>query len=307
MPSPFSIAPIPTESMIINESSPQKPTTLLLRTNRPYYYNSWTENNRLRLKNEQLSKRQQSSCCIAFYSLCLSVSAGVMIIVIYRFTEECSSTTNAKIFLIKCLRHWLFLAAICTSFLACTSVIFGVCRYFRSQRLNFLYENERVTDLRNTNGLLPMNSASPCYRSPTLLVNRTSPILFGQTRYGDDEYSSTTVVSSLPNVSPQCKMPPFNYDELPDEAIPIIISMPPNTDIHNKTRYFSSSNSTLSSPQLLCPSARTSNATTTTTNSNKSKTSLNLKKIGPSLSTSYSTGLCEANVWERQRRLSLLR
>jgi hypothetical protein len=32
-----------------------------------------------------------------------------------------------------------------------------------------------------------------------------------------------------------------------------------------------------------------------------------LKKIGPSLSTSYSTGLCEANVWERQRRLSLLR
>jgi hypothetical protein len=303
MQSSFSITPTPAESIVVDKSSPQKPTTLLLRTNRPYFYNSWAENNRLRLKNEKLFKRQKSSCCIAFYSLCLCVSAGVMIIVIYRFTDECSSTTNAKRFLIKCLRHWLFLAAICTSSLAFSGVIFGACRYFRSQRLNFLYDNERVTAIGNTDNLLPMTITPHCYHSPTLLVNRSSLIPSRQTRYGDDEYSNATAVSSLANASPQCKMPPFNYDELPDESTPVIISVSPNIDIHNTTRFFSSSTSTLSSPQLMCPSARISNATTATINSNKSKTTPNFEKNGPSISTSYSNGLSGANVWERHSSL----
>lgn len=307
MPSSFSIAPTPVESIVTDESSSQKPTTLLLRTSRPYYYNAWAENNRLRLKNEKLSKRQQSSCCIAFYSLCLCVSAGIMIIVIYRFTDECSSTTNGERFIVKCLRHWFFLAAISTCSLACIGVIFGTCRYFRSQRLNFLYENDRATDLRNTNGLLPMAATSNSYRSPVLLVNRTSLTPSGQIRFVDDEYSSATIISSLANTSSHYKIPPFSYDELLDESIPIIISTSPNADIHNATRFFSSSTSTLSSPQLLSPSARTSNATTATINSNKSKTPPNYKKIGPSLSASYSTGIGRGNVWEKQRRVSALR
>ncbi len=59
MQSSISIPLTPGESIAINELPSQRPTTLLLRTNRPYLYNSWTLNNRLRLKNEKLSKLQQ--------------------------------------------------------------------------------------------------------------------------------------------------------------------------------------------------------------------------------------------------------
>jgi len=264
MQSSLSIAPITTDTIVVNELSSQKPTTLLLRTNRPYLYNSWIVNNRLRLKNEKLTKRQQSSCRIAFYSFWVCVTAGIMIIIIYRFTDECSLATNQKQFFIKCFRHWLYLAAICTSLLAFSGVILGACQYFRSKTLNFLYDDEHQQYLINTNGLLPMTMTSHSYCYPTLISSR-------QIQNRDDEHSNITLISSLTNTSLGRKIPPFNYDELPLETSPIIISKSPNMDNNNnntkKIAFFSSSISTLSSPQSILSTARSSNASNTITNS----------------------------------------
>jgi hypothetical protein len=270
MQSSVSIAPITADTIVVNELPSQKPTTLLLRTNRPYLYNSWTLNNRLRLKNEKLTKRQQSSCRIAFYSFWLCVTAGIMIIIIYRFTDECSLATNQKQFLIKCFRHWLYLAAICTSLLAFSGVILGACQYFRSQTLNFLYDDEHQQHLINTNGLLPMTMTSYSHCYPTLLTNVNSIISSRQIQNRDDEHSNIILISSLTNTSLGRKIPPFNYDELPLETTPIIISKSPNMDDNNNTNkilFFSSSTSNLSSPQSMLSTARSSNASNTITNS----------------------------------------
>jgi hypothetical protein len=300
MQSSSSIPPTSAESIVINELPSQNPTTLLLRTNRPYLYNTWALNNRLRLKNEKLSKRQQSSCRIAFYSLWLCVSAGVMIIVIYRFTDECSLAPNPKQFFIKCLRHWLFLAAICTSLLACGGVIFGACRFFRSQKFNFLYDEQHELQLTNNNGLLPMNITPHSYYYPTSLTNGVSIVSSRQLENHDSRHSNTTVISSITNASSRRKIPPFNYDELLPESNSITISKSPNIDNNNKTILFSSSTSTLSLPQSIVPTPRTSN---TTINSNKSKAT-SIFEDTCSSTPAYTTCLCGANVWEKQQKLS---
>jgi hypothetical protein len=295
---------IPIDLNVINELPSQKPTTLLLRTNRPYLYNSWVLDNRLRLKNKKLSKRQQSSCRIAFYSFWLCVSAGVMIIVIYRFTDECSLTTNPKQYFMKCLRHWLFLAAICTSLLACGGVIFGACRYFRSQTLNFLYDDEYERHRTNRNSSLPMTPTSHSSYYPTSFTNGASIISFRPTQNPDDAHSNAAVVSSITNRLLQRKLPPFNYDELPIESSFITTLKSPNRNNNNKTIFFSSSTPTLSSSQLICPTARISNTTNTTMDSNQSKAKSVYKDNSSQTPASCTTCLCEVNVWEKRQRLS---
>jgi len=298
MQSSISIAPITTDTIVVNELPSQKPTTLLLRTNRPYLYNSWTVNNRLRLKNEQLKKRQQSSCRIAFYSFWLCVSAGIMIIVIYRFTDECSLTTNQKQFFIKCFRHWLYLAAICTSLLACSGVILGACRYFRSQTLNFIYDDEHQQHLTNINGLLPMTTTSHSYYHPTSLINGTSIIPSRQIENLDDEHSNITLISSFTNTSLRRKIPPFNYDELPLQTNPIIILKSPKMDNNTKkTIFFLSSTSTLSSPQSMLSTARSSNASNTITNG---KAPSILENTYTSTPTSHVTSIPGIDIWNKQ-------
>jgi len=299
MQSSVSIAPVSVDSIVISELPSQKPTTLLLRTNRPYLYNTWTINNRLRLQNEKLIKRQRSSCRIAFYSLWLCVSAGVMIIIVYRFTDECSLTTNQKqFFFIKCLRDWLYLIAICISLLASIGVIFGACRYFRSQTLNFLYDDEHEQHSTTTNSLLPM----------TIRSNSLTNSVFRQSENRDDEHSTTTVISSLTNTSLRRKMPPFNYDELPPETNPIIIRKSPNMNNNiNKTLLFSSSTSTLSSPQSVLSTARSSNASNTITNSNKDEATSTFEDIRASTPTSYTTCISGVDIWGKQQRLSSYR
>lgn len=282
-----SITPIREDSIVTNDLSSKKPTTLLLRTNRPYLYNSWRINNRLRLKNEKLTKRQQSSCRIAFYSFWLCVSAGIMIIIIYRFTDECSLTTDEKQFSIECLRHWLFLAAVCTSFLACTGVIFGACRYFRSQTLHLLYDDQGQTHITRNNVLLPVT------------ISIVPP---RQTSSHDDEHSNATIVSSLTNTSLRRKIPPFNYDELPAESNHLINSKSININ-NTKTRLFSSSTSTLSSPQSMFSTTRSSNASNTIIDSSKTKTTSTIEDTCTNTHLSYPTSVSGIDIWKKQQRL----
>ncbi|CAF1320560.1 unnamed protein product [Adineta steineri] len=69
MQSSLPIPPTPVDTIANDVISLPKSTTLLLHPNRPYVHNYWLLNDRLRLKNKKLSRRQQSSCRIAFYSL----------------------------------------------------------------------------------------------------------------------------------------------------------------------------------------------------------------------------------------------
>jgi hypothetical protein len=171
----------------------QKPTTAAcLYSDGSHLYHYWTLNDRFRSKNEKLSKRQQSSCRIAFYSVWLCIIAGVTSIIVYRYTEECPMTTNRKEFLVECLRHRLFLTAICISFLACSGFIFGACRYFRSQPQTFLYNQEHGLYVRKSSDLLPMTATSHLCYYPTSSPNCTSNGPSLQTHRDQDKYSDTT-------------------------------------------------------------------------------------------------------------------
>ena len=271
----FPKPPTLVDSNQIDELSSKNPTTLLLNTHRPYIFNYWTLNDRLRLKNEKLSRRQQSSCRIAFYSLWLCIIASVLIIIIYRFTDDCPLTTNRKQIFLKCSRHWLFFLAICLSLVACSGVLFGACRYFRSQPLTFQNDLHVIND----NNLLPMTSIAKSYGYST---NGTPIIPFRQIRNRDDEHS---------NSSPQRMIPPFNYDEFPLESNSILISKSPN---NNKSIFFTSSASSASSPQSIF--------STTATNKilNSKATSISEDNC-PSAPASYKSCICGIDVWERQQ------
>ena len=235
---------IPEESIVIDQPLPSKPTTLLLRTHRPYFYNSWAINNRLRLKNQKRRKRQKSSCQIAFYSLWICVSASILIIVIYRFTDECSLRTNSNEFVLRCLRHWLFFITFLISCCACCGVNFGVYRYFRSQTLNFLYDDHYQRTSIRDNSLLPISiPLNSCYCSSSTSTNDHSTGSFRQAHQCKHEYTNTTVISSLTNLSTEHRLPPFNYDELPSDSnsIPILNSPQLINHINNKTTLSSSS------------------------------------------------------------------
>ena len=233
------------ESIIMDESSSSlsRPTTLLLRTNRPYFYNTWRLNNRLRIENEKLFKRQQSSCSCAFYSLCLCVIGGILIIVIYRFTDECSSINDWKNLSQLCRRYWLFFAATFLSLISCCGFLAAACRYFRTQPANFPYENQRLTELRNPNEIFPTVMTPHYYGTPVLLGNGSS---INSSRYRDDEHSNITLNSSSTVPSPQRRIPPFIYDELPSEATSIRISISPPMDFEHYPRISLTTNSNTS-------------------------------------------------------------
>lgn len=218
----FPVSPAPVDSIVIKESSSDKPTTTLLHSSnittqhQHHLYNYWTLNDRLRSKNEKLVKRQQSSCRLAFYSMWLFLFAGVMIIIVYRFTDECSLTTiDRKHLVLRCFRHILFLAAICISFFGFSGLIFGACRYFRSQPKPLLRANKYELHVTPNYDELPtINTPHRCCYQ-TSLVNGASILPSQQISNQNDEHSNTTVTSSVQTMSPQRKVPPFTYDELP--------------------------------------------------------------------------------------------
>jgi hypothetical protein len=313
----FPLPPVPVDTIVINELSSQKPITTLLHSpniktpHHHHLYNYWTLNERLRSKNEKITKRQQSSCRLAFYSLWLFIFSGVMVIIIYRFTDECSITTiDRKDFFFKCLRHVLFLVAICISFLACSGVIFGACRYFRSQPQSFLYNDQYELRLTQNYDVLPITTklhSCCCERS---LANGASYLPSQQIPNLNDEYSNVTLTSSIQNLSPQRKVPPFTYEELPPTQSLFSLQLSPlsklpnvnvnekstNTN-YNKSAFFSSSTSNSSSPQSIF----SNKPNLTTSNNNKRKSTLTFEDAYPSTPTSYTTCVCGTDVWERQQ------
>lgn len=235
------------ESIIIDESpsSSSRPTTLLLRSNPPYFYNNWILNNRLRIENEKFSQRQQSSCSWAFYSLCISVSTAILIIVIYRFTDQCAFVVNSNELLTICFRHWLFIGAGVLSGLSFCVFLLNICRYFRSERVNFIYENGRQPVFGSSNGIFPTGRTCHYPSAPMLFGNGSSNQSF---RYRDDEHSSLTLHSCPINYSSHQKLSPLIYDELSDVSqTPIRISISPPLPSEHSTRYSRTSLATINS------------------------------------------------------------
>ncbi|CAF1031622.1 unnamed protein product [Rotaria sordida] len=324
MPSSFKMSPKPVDSIVIDDLLTQKPTTTLLHSSnikKQYHhhlYNYWTLNERLRSKNEKLTKIQQSSCRFTFYSLWLFVLAGVMGIIVYRFTNDCPLTTNdKKQYSLKCLKHILFLVAICIGILACSGVMCGACRYFRSQPRQLLNNDECELRLISNYDALPISDTSRsccCQRS---LINNASLLPSQQISNHNDEYSNITVNSSIQNISSQRKVPPFTYEELPPTRSFSPPSLPPlpippsvnlnsklSNTTNNKSIFFSSSTSSSSSPQSIFSATVTSNNpnATTSNNNNKRKSTLTFEDACASTPTSYTTCVCGTDVWERQQK-----
>jgi hypothetical protein len=318
MRSSFSSPPVPVDSIVINELSSEKPITTLLYSpniknqHQHHLHNYWTLNERLRSKNEKLSKRQQSSCRLAFYSLWLFIIAGVMCIIVYRFTDECPfPIIDQRQFILKCLRHILFFAAICISFLACSGIVFGACRYFRSQPQPFLYNDEYELGLIQNYDVSPRTTTlhSCCYDR---VLTNGAPLLPSQQIFNqNDEHSNVTVMSSVQNLSPQRKVPPFTYEELPVTQSLFSLPSSPLSNVnvnakssntnHKTSAFFSSSTSTSSSPQSIV----STNPNVTTSNNKKHKSTVNFEDACPSTPTSYTTCVCANDVWERQQRPSI--
>ena len=328
--------PAPVDSVVINDvSSHKSPITTLLHSpeskspHHHHLYNYWTLNERLRSRNEKLSRRQQSSCRLAFYSMWLFVFAGVMAIIVYRFTDDCPLTViNRKQFLLRCARHFLFLAALTFSFLACSGLIYGACRYFRSQPQPLLYADEHELCPTHNYDALPMFNAPHsccCQRS---LSNGAAMSPCQRMSHQNEEHSSATLTSLILNHSPQRKMPPFTYDEYPPpQCLPMVpvpalpigpvdnANFKPLPDYRNKKMFFSSSNSAPSSPQSIFSTTISSsipNAAAMTphphhssNSNNKRKSTLTFEDTSPSTPTSYTTCVCTPDVWERQPRPSI--
>lgn len=323
---PFLSSSSPTElmdSIVINDITAHKPTTTILHSpskktpHHHHMYNYWTLNERLRSKNEKLAQRQQSACRLAFYSLWLFILAGVMAIVVYRFTDDCSlPSIDQKDFLLQCFRNVLLLIALSLSFFACSGVIYGACRYFRSQPRSFLYTDEYELHLTPNYDVLPVSTRSHSYCCQKAFINGTPLISSQQMSNYNDEHSNGTVTSSIQNLSPQRKVPPFTYEELP--ASQSIYSVPlsplPHININGKSShanrkksaFFSSSTSTSSSPQSsFSPTTIPNQSDVTNSNHNKRKSTLIFEDAYPSTPTSYTTCVCGTDVWERQRRPSI--
>jgi hypothetical protein len=318
MRSSFPLPPIPVDTIVINELSSQKPTTTLLHSpniksqHQHHLYNYWTLNERLRSKNEKLAKRQQSSCRLAFYSLWLFIFSGVMVIIVYRFTDECPITIiDRKQLILTCFRHIFFLATICLGFIACSGIIFGACRYFRSQPQPFLYNDEYELRLTQNYDVLPITIKSRSCCCDTSLINGASLLPSQQISNQNDEHSNVTLTSSLQNLTPQRRVPPFTYEELPptQSLFSLPLSSLPNVNVntkssnlnHNKSAFFSSS----TSPSSTSQSIFSNNPNVTTSNNNKRKSTLTFEDACPSTPTSYTTCVCGVDVWEKQQRPSI--
>ncbi|CAF3250239.1 unnamed protein product [Rotaria socialis] len=321
--SSLSNPPIPVDSIVINEISSQKPTTTLLHSSKikrqyqHHSYNYWTLNERLRSKNEKLFKKQQSSCRFAFYSLLLFVFAGVMGIIVYRFTNDCSLVSiDRKQFNVKCLKHILCFTTMCISFIACSGLVFGACRYFRFQPRQLLYNDECELRLIQNYDLLQGTNKSNycCYQNS--LISGDSALSSQLTSNHNEEHLNFTVNSSIQHISSQRKIPPFTYEELPPTCSLPSIPLPPlpispsinlNSKSSNinpdKSALFSSSTSASSSPKSLFSATIIPN--TTTSNNNTRKSTLTSEDACATTPTSYTTCECVTDVWERQQRPSV--
>lgn len=309
------------DSIVVNELPSQKPTTTLLHSStvkkqyQHHMYNYWTLNERLRSKNEKLFKIQQASCRFAFYSFWLFVFAGIMSILVYRFTNDCPlATIDRRQYSIKCLKHVLFFVTICLSFIACSGIIYGTCRYFRSQPRQWTYNDECELRLIQNYDLLPTTNRkiSGGYQTSA----GTSDLLAStqQNSIHNDEHSNLTVTSLKPNVSTQRKIPPFTYEELPQTRSLYSPSLPAlsvlsNSNLdsksnnigHGKSTFFPSSKLPLSSSQSAFPKTIISNIPNSTIHNDKScKSTINYKSTVSTVPTSYTTCICGTDVWERQ-------
>lgn len=321
MRSSFPLPPVPVDSIVINDISSQKPITTLLHSSnikpehQHHLFNYWTLHERLRSKNEKLSRRQQSSCRLAFYSVWLVIFAGVMAIIVYRFTDECPLIPNdRRQFFLRCTRHLLFLVAICISFFACIGVIYHICRYFRSQPKPFLFNDQYELHLTPNYDIGQLTTKSHTCCCETSLINGASLLPSQRILNHNDEQSNVTVTSSIQNLSSPRKVPPFTYEELPPtqsiyplplSPLPILSNVNVNAKTsntnHNKSAFFSSSTSTSSSPQsIFC-----NNSNLIISNNNKRKPTLTFEDACPSTPTSYTTCVCGTDVWERQQRPSI--
>ncbi|UJR34066.1 hypothetical protein I4U23_021477 [Adineta vaga] len=316
MQSSFPLSTVPIDTVVIKDSLSKKATTTIPlhssnTKHQHHLYNYWTLTERLRAKNEKLVKRQHSSCRLAFYSLWLFLFGGIMIIIVYRFTEECSLITIDRTQLVlRCFRHLFLFAAISISICACSGIVYSICRYFRSQPKQILDDDEYKLYLTKTNDVLSTIPSlhACCYQES--ITNGTSNLSSQRISNPNDEHSNTTASSSLQNTSPQRKIPPFTYEEFPStrtcphSILPnIIVTSNPN---HTKNAFFSSSTSDLSSPQSNhSTTIITSIHHPTTTNHNKRKSTLTFEDPCASTPTSYTTCACGIDIWERQQNSNI--
>ena len=309
----------PIDSVLINEISSQKSMITLLHSSNskpedhPHLYNYWTYNERLRSKNDKLLQRQQASCRLAFYSVWLFIFAGVMTIIVYRFTDECPSdlntTTEKKPSFIRCSRYLLFFAAISISIIACTGLFYGACRYFHSQPQPNLFNDQLELNLTQNYDTLPINNQmhSCCYHAD--LSNATSklPSLFVSNH--PDDNSTATQISSMQHTSPMRTVPPFTYEELSpvkSRALlptPSYINTKPSIFAANqKTKvYFSSSTSPSSSPQSIFSTSTTLNSVPLVRIDRQKEISTSAFEDTSSITPMSSTNCTSATeIWERQ-------
>jgi hypothetical protein len=120
-------------------------------------------------------------------------------------------------------------------------------------------------------------------------------------------------------MSPQRKVPPFTYEELPPTQLLFPTSLSPLSILphvsvnektsnpnHNKSAFFSSSTSASSSPHsMISTPIRSNNFNVTNSNNNQRKSTLIFEDACPSTPTSYTTCVCGTDVWERQQRPSI--
>ena len=290
---------VPVDSLIIKESSSQKPTTTFLySSDTNHFYNYWTLKERLRSRNEKLWKKQQSSCRLAFYSLWLFLFSGVLGISVYRFIDECTPTIdNRKQTSLKCLRNVLFLIVACINFLSCSGIVYGACQYFRSQPQSLSYNDEYELHLIHA---LPSLTNSCCYQRSSSKDNSVLPL-----RQLNNEHSHFRVNSLIQNTSSQRKIPPFTYDELPfirtilPSSLLIFDRNVQSSNMnHNQNAFSFSSTSNLSTSAIsYIPNLANSN-------NNKHKSRLIFEDTCLSKPHSHMPCLRETDIWKRYQQCS---
>ncbi|UJR13304.1 hypothetical protein I4U23_000322 [Adineta vaga] len=269
----------------------KRPTTLLLQKNHPHPYNYWALHDRLRLQNEKLVKRQQSSCRITLYSLWLFIFSIVTSIVIYRFTDECLETTVGKILFAECLRYWLLLGTISISSLACCGVIVGVYKYLRSRPRTFRYEDEYQQFSKNKNTLLPMTTVSRSSHYSTSFSDESPLASCRKYMKHNHRSSNMTEISASTNTSSQRK-------ELKTISDCNISSKSSNM-MNNKNLFLLLPRSSL---QSYFSTETSSNDTHSKKNKSVSLSENNRLNTLPVSQTTYLSGV---DIWEKQQKTSL--
>ncbi|CAF4328485.1 unnamed protein product [Didymodactylos carnosus] len=280
------------DSIVIHRDDSQRPTTTLLtHPSQHYPYNYWTLNDRFKTKNDYLSKRQQCSCRLAFYSLWILISACVLFIIAYRFSDECGELVKK----VKCKRYGLFLLSICIASLACSGIFCGACQYFRSQSQQLtaeLYYDKANNILKEQNNLNNTRHCCCVYqqeqqpvqqhqnedeKTPQTTVHNISSISSTtsssyiqeqqqksrqQSPKIDQRTSTISSISPLPYYQIQStsnrKIPPFTYEEISpqikkvvDKSVSLTSSTKSKMPPYHHTILLSSSSSS-SSPHSMC-------------------------------------------------------